>query len=329
MCLRSRNQMNTRIILKLSVIIILIFILAGYPALSSQEGKAQKNSVDLDKILKKSAEYCSKLADSALYFVCMEKITEETSQPSREGQLSDPREPTYQELSDPRRNQEFRHEGTPERYRQGPHKTNLRKNIYVYDYQLIKKSDKIEESRTLLEENGKKKNEKNAQLKTRKFYSYRSVLGPIGLLAKSQQEKFNYKIIEEKKQQGRDALVIEASPKSVSAENSNYGRIWIDKENSQILRIDVAQESLVGYKDPKVKGINHIITISHYYEVEKNGLLFPSKTVFEENYTPDKVQAGLWSNYTNTVQEKTLQWTKLEIDYSDYKFFTVDVDVKY
>ena len=318
-----------KIFSKLSFIFFLIVVLMVYPALSSQKGAEGEDSVDLDKILKKSAEYCSKLADSALYFVCLEKITEETSKDSREGQLSNPQERSYRDLTDPRRNQGLQHDGIPERYRKGPHKTNLRKNVYVYDYQLIKKSDKIEESRTLLEENGKKKNEKNAQLKTRKFYSYRSVLGPIGLLSKSQQSKFNYKIIGENKQKGRDALVIEATPKTVSAENSNYGRIWIDKVNSQILRIDVAQESLVGYKDPKVKGINHIITISHYYDVEKNGLMFPSKTVFEENYTPDRVQVGLWSNYTNTVQEKTLQRTKLEIDYTEYKFFTVDVDVKY
>jgi len=314
---------------KLSFIFFLIVVLMVYPALSSQKGAEGEDSVDLDKILKKSAEYCSKLADSALYFVCLEKITEETSKDSREGQLSNPQERSYRDLTDPLRNQGLQHDSIPERYRKGPHKTNLRKNVYVYDYQLIKKSDKIEESRTLLEENGKKKNEKNAQLKTRKFYSYRSVLGPIGLLSKSQQSKFNYKIIGENKQKGRDALVIEATPKTVSAENPNYGRIWIDKVNSQILRIDVAQESLVGYKDPKVKGINHIITISHYYDVEKNGLMFPSKTVFEENYTPDRVQVGLWSNYTNTVQEKTLQRTKLEIDYTEYKFFTVDVDVKY
>lgn len=321
--------MNCRIISKLSIIIILNLALTGYPALSSQKGAGEADRGGLDEILKMSAEYCSKLADSALYFVCLEKITEETSQSNKEGQLSNPQEPSYRDLTDPRRNQEFRHEGTPDRYRKGPHKTNLRKNVYVYDYQLIKKGEKIEESRTLLEENGKKKIEKNARLKTRKFYSYRSVLGPIGLLGESQQSKFNYKIIEEKKHRGRDALVIEASPSKVSEQNSNYGRIWIDKENSQILRIDVAQESLMGYKDPKVKGINHIVTVTHYYDVEKNGLMFPSKTVFEENYTPDKVQVGLWSNYTNTVKNKNLQWTKLEIDYSDYKFFTVDVDVRY
>jgi hypothetical protein len=321
--------MNTRIFSTLSIVFILIAALSAYPAWSSQDGTEQEDSANLDKILEKSAEYCSKLADSALYFVCLEKIIEETSQDNKEGQLFNPRGPTYGDLTDPRRDHEFSTEGIPERYRQGPHKTNLRKNIYVYDYQLIKKSDKIEESRTLLEENGKKKNEKNAQLKTRKFYSYRSVLGPIGLLGKSQQGKFNYKISEEKKHKGRDALVIEATPKKVSEQSSNYGRIWIDKKNSRILRIDVAQESLMGYKDPKVKGINHIITISHFYDVEKNGLLFPSKTVFEENYTPDKVQVGLWSNYTNTVQKKNLQWSKLEIDYTDYKFFTVDVDVKY
>jgi len=321
--------MNTKIFSKLSFIFILIFTLTAYPVLSSQEGAAGNDSADLDKILKKSAEYCSKLAASALYFVCLEKISEETSKNSREGQLSNPQEPSYRDVTDPRRNQGLQYQGIPDRYRKGPHKTNLRKNVYVYDYQLIKKNDKIEETRTLLEENRTKKNEKNAQLKTRKFYSYRSVLGPIGLLGKSQQNKFNFKIIEENKQNGRDALVIEAIPKTVSVENSNYGRIWVDRENFQILRIDVAQESLVGYKDLKVKGVNHIITVSHYYDVEKNGLMFPSKTVFEENYTPDKVQVGLWSNYTNTVQEKTLQRTKLEIDYSDYKFFTVDVDVKY
>jgi hypothetical protein len=321
--------MDYKIFFKLSFIFVLIFVFTAYPALSSQEGAEEDDNADLDNILIKSAEYCSKLTASALYFVCVEKITEETAQNNKEGRLSNPQEPSYRDLTDPRRNQEFRHEGTPERYREGPHKSTLRKNVYVYDYQLIKKGDKIEESRTLLEENGTKKNEKNAVLKTRKFYSYRSVLGPIGLLGKSQQNKFNYTIIEEKKHQDRDALVIEAMPKTVSDQSSNYGRIWVDKENFQILRIDVAQESLAGYKDPKVKGIKHIITVTHYYDVEKNGLMFPSKTVFEENYTPDKVQVGLWSNYTNTVQKKTKQRTKLEIDYTDYKFFTVDVDVKY
>ncbi len=321
--------MDYKIISKLSFILVLIFTLTIYPALSSQKSGEGDDSVDLDKILKKSAEYCSKLADSALYFVCLEKIAEETSKNNKEGQLSNAQEPSYSDLTDPRRNQEFRHESTPERYRGGPQKKELRKNVYVYDYQLIKKGNKIEESRTLLEENGEKKNEKNAQLKTRKFYSYRSVLGPIGLLGKSQQGKFNYKIIKEDKNKGKDAVVVEATLKSVSEENSNYGRIWVDRENFQILRIDVAQESLIGYKDPKAKGINHIITVTHYYDVEKNGLMFPSKTVFEENYTPDRVQVGLWSNYTNTVQKKSLQRTKLEIDYMDYKFFTVDVNVKY
>lgn len=320
--------MKSQKFLKITPVFFLSVLWAFNP-LSSQESFREDVNLSLDKILAKSAEYCAKLADSVLYFVCLETITEETSKDNEKMQLSDPREPSYKELTDPRRNQEFRHEGTPERYRTGPQKTVLRKNVYVYDYQLIKKGNSIEERRTLLEENGKKTKEENAQLKTRKFYSYRSVLGPIGLLGKTQQNNFNYKIIQEDKYRGKDVLVIEASPKTVSAENSNYGRIWIDKASFQILRIDVAQESLVGYKDPKAKGINHIITVTHYYDVEKNGLMFPSKTVFEENYTPDKVQVGLWSNYTNSVQRKTLQWTKLEIDFMDYKFFTVDVDVKY
>jgi hypothetical protein len=321
--------MDMKIFSKFGVIFVLVFVLFSLSVFSSQESTEEESRPDLGGILKKSAEYCSKLGDSALYFVCLETISEETSRKSQEGGLSDPREPSYRELSDPRRNQEFRYEGTPDRYRQGPHQTNLRTNVYVYDYQLIKKGGKIEESRTLLEENGNKKNEKNAQLKTRKFYSYRSVLGPIGLLGKSQQATFDYSIIEETKHRGRDVLVIEVKPKKESRETSNYGRVWVDKKNFQIVRIDVAQESLVGYKDPKIKGINHIITVTHFYDVEKNGLMFPSKTVFEENYTPDKVQVGLWSNYTNTVQKKTLQRTKLEIDYTDYRFFTVDVDVKY
>jgi hypothetical protein len=82
----------------------LIFALAVYPAASSPKSTEHEGSANLEKILKKSAEYCSKLADSALYFVCMEKIIEETSQKSREGQISNPQEPSHSDLSAPRRN---------------------------------------------------------------------------------------------------------------------------------------------------------------------------------------------------------------------------------
>lgn len=238
------------------------------------------------------------LANASLFFVCNERIEE-----------------TRYEYYFPRFS-----------YSRDPFARKVEDNRYVYDYQLMKKGNRIEEKRILLEENGKKKNEINAHLKTKVFYSKRSIFGPVGLLARKNQDKYNYKIIDQESVHGRKAVVIEATPKLEMKDMPNYGKIWVDSEDYSILKIDVAEESLVGIEQVKETSklkSNPMISVTHYYnevyKTDENQVIrFPSKTVFlHETYLSKR-----------GYREKVIA-AKTQFIYANYRFFIVDVDVKY
>jgi hypothetical protein len=256
----------------------------------------EKRSKDLEEILDKCAVYCERLANASLFFVCNERIEEEINEINLVG---------YSRRIDAKK---------------------VEGNTYVYDYQLMKKGNRIEEKRILLEENGKKKNEKNAQLKTRMFYSKRSVFGPVGLLARKNHDKYNYKIIDEESVHGRKTAVIEATPKSEMRDMPNYGKIWVDKQDYSILKVEVAEESLVGLEQAKETSklkSTPMISVTHYYDevykTDENQIIrFPSKTVFlYEKHL-----------YKRGYREQVIV-AKTQFIYDNYKFFTVEVDVKY
>ena len=156
---------------KNKTILLVVFIIFLSAQFFSQTDNSKTGDLEeLELILKKSAEYCERLANSALHFVCEETIKEEINH----GRSGGPTVGTY---------------GGNIIMRSSGGGRSLERNTYVYDYQLIKKGKKIEETRILLKEDGKKKNEKNAPMKTKRFYSRRSVYGPVGLLGKEQQGK--------------------------------------------------------------------------------------------------------------------------------------------
>jgi hypothetical protein len=236
------------------------------------------------------------LANASFFFVCNEKI------------------------------EEVRYEHNFVRYYKNLYPRKIEENTFIYDYQLIKKGIKVEESRILLEENGKKVNERDAELKAQMFYSKRSVFGPVGLLIRKNQDKYNYKTLNEETVNGRETVIIEAKPITEMRDMPNYGKIWVDKEDNSILKIAVAEESLVGIEQVKGViniGIDPVITVTHFYDevyrTDKNQIIrFPSKTVFlYEKYLNKR-------GFKGRVIEAKTQYT-----YYNYKFFTVDVDVKY
>ncbi|NOR12298.1 MAG: hypothetical protein GQ545_03500 [Candidatus Aminicenantes bacterium] len=279
----------------LHLLLYLSFLVCSLTALTLPYSQ-EKRSKDLEGILDKCAVYCEKLASASLFFVCTERIEEEINEINLVG---------YSRRIDAKK---------------------VEGNTYVYDYQLMKKGNRIEEKRILLEENGKKKYEKNAQLKTRMFYSKRSVFGPVGLLIRKNHDKYIYKILDEKSIGGRKTIVIEAKPKSEMRDLPNYGKLWVDKEDYSILKIEVAEESLVGIeqvkKTSKLKS-TPMISVTHYYDevykTDKNQVIrFPSKTVFlYEKHL-----------YKRGYREQVIV-AKTQFIYDNYKFFTVDVDVKY
>lgn len=256
---------------------------------------------ELERILSGCADYCDKLTNAALHFICEERISEEINHGRSGGVVS------------------VMTSGDGSIRMSSGGGRDIERNEYIYDYQLINKDNKIEESRVLLKENGKKKNEKDAPIKTKRFYSKRSVYGPIGWLGKEQQDKYTYRILKEQTVKRRKCYVIEVEPKTQIEENPNHGRVWIDKEDFSVLRIEIIQESLSGYEkveqeSSKLK-LTPRITTTHDYFFEKNGIRFPSGTICEEMYLGRP--------------RIRFQASETTITYDAYRFFTVETKVIY
>ncbi len=270
---------------------VLIFLVLSTHVYGQKASSHSSGQTELETILKKCAEYCEKLANSALFFVCKEKITEKIS--SRSAIIA----------KDPRGSSSHAY-------------TSTAKRVYVYDYQLYRKGSDIKEQRILIEENGKKKHEENAPLKTRIFKHENIVLGPIGLLSSHWQTFHDYKILKEEKFKGDKTVVIEAVLKPEHAFHHLSGKVWVRKSDFSILKIEWLQQSIRGYERveetaKELRAKPHLTLIAEY-GFEKNGIRFPSKYSLDEDY--------LLRGMRRFKQSKTV------VVYDDYKFFTVETD---
>ncbi len=188
-----------------------------------------------------------------------------------------------------------------------------RKNTFVYDYQMIKKGDNLEEKRKLIKENKKKRNEESAELKIKgiktKFLAY----GPVGFLSNYWQWYFNFEIIGKDEISGKKAIIINVDPTEEREENYYSGKIWVDEDDYSILKIEWRPKYIKGYKEDVTGGIKRTVSWAAFYEVEKNGVRFPSKQIIEEYFI---TEAG--KEYANNLTS---------INYDNYKFFQVEVEV--
>jgi len=271
---------------KITIMLLAILVIFSFAAINAQDKYSHK---DLSSILKKAAEYCKKLEHTSLYFVCMEEIKERIYYLNRPGGIG----------------------LRPTRF--------FTENKYLYDYQLIRKGSQISEKRILLEENGKEKNEENAQLKMQMFDHKYVIFGPIGLLSEKWQPEHDYKIIGEKKLKGEQVLIIEAVPKSSTNIDHLFGKIWIRKSDSSILKIEWSQTSMGNFEEIKetAKELNAEpdITFISEYDFEEKGIRFPGKYFVREEYVHS--WRGRFKRSETTVI------------YKDYKFFTVETDVEF
>lgn len=267
------------------------------PSISIFGQSAESNSTEqaeLEKILEKCAEYCHRLANAALDFVCIEKIKEEIFF----------RPQTH-----------VSHVGTF--YSTAGRAS--RKNVYVYDYQLIRKKLQVKESRILIEENGKKKNEKDTELKTHLFGHQHIIFGPVGLLSEFWQQYYDYRIVKREKFKGDRVIVIEAIPIPHFKTDNLYGKVWIREGDFSIMKIEWEPESLKNYEviEEIAKKLNAEPEIKLFseYAFEKNGIRFPSRYLITEGY--------------NQKRGIRFDRSKTTVTYKDYKFFTVKTEVKY
>ena len=282
---------------------ILIGIFLFFSAPIRGESFYQKTEISqeqLEEVLKKCAEYCEKLSNSVLDFICAEKITEEIFTPRS-------KRPTVVSTSS---------DGATV---SAPPRGGSELNIFLYDYQMIRKDNKITNRRILLKENGSKRNEVDAELKTKRFKHHNIIFGPIALLDALWQPQYDYKIIQRKKFKGDAVMVIEATPKDPMKTENPFGKLWVKEDDFSIVKIEWDQGSLPFLDLLEVDAENFNskpeIKVEAEYSFEKNGIRFPSKYNIVETY-----YQGARKYFIRST---------LDVTYKDYKFFTVTSDVKY
>jgi len=269
-----------------------------------QDSQERANQVRLAEVLRKSKDYCRRLEEAALDFVCLEEVTERLDRTKE----------IIQRI--PFNNPQGRYLGT-ETIRMSPKK--IESNKYLYDYQFIRKKQETKERRNLVEVNGKKKNIKDTSLHTTMFQYGNILFGPVGLLSESWQPYHDYKLIGEELINGEKAVVIEATPKPMFTKPHCYGKIWVKENDGSVLKIVWDQKSIgniqiVEERAKKYKAKPQVTSLSEY-GFEKNGIRFPSLDFTEEAYIKKDGKKFVLAETT--------------VIYKNYKFFTVETEIRY
>lgn len=196
------------------------------------------------------------------------------------------------------------------------HNLSANTDVFLYDYQFIRKAGQAQERRNLVSVNGNKANAKDTPLRTA-YFQYKNVLfGPIGLLSPYWQSILAYKLVGEDAILGRKAVIIEATPGPVLTEPHPYGRIWIKEDDGSVLKIVWDQRSLGNFKSVDEWARQHdaapLITSFSEYGIEKNRLRFPSRSYTEQAYL--RKDRGKSAN------------AEILVIYKGYKFFTVETE---
>ena len=254
----------------------------------------------LARTLEKAKAYCQRLERAALDFICTERIEE-----------------VAYRLPEFRMDETGRKIGFVE-VELAPRRANT--NTYVYDYQYVRKGNVKKEQRILIEENGRKVKEDDADLMTRTVRVENALFGPIGLLGVEWQPLHDYKVAGEETLEGKAVLVVQALPKQGLGDRERphaYGRVWIREEDGAVVKIDWDQSSIGNFAQirqeaRRLEAEPQLVSLTEY-GVAKGGLRFPSRDATEEAY--------LARDGKRIVKSSTT------IAYTDYKFFTVETEV--
>ncbi len=299
--------------LKSGLTLILVAILSGIPA---EKEFPQNQAPDLATLLEKTAAYCRKLEGSALDYICKEEIVEVTDPRLDQSQS---RKPLTSWTSV--RSQADASAGLDET-RTGiaivPSPPKIKRTL-IYDYQCIRSGGEISEVRNLLQENRKKVNEPKAKLKTLNFLFGYVLMAPVGIFAEGSQTYYDYNIVGKDKIQRRPVVIVDVTPKPDAPEARNlYGKAWVDAATGDILKIQWSERRVNHYEITLKRAEQYNrkprLTIRSDFQVEKNGIRFPSKLFIEEAY----------------VSEGGLVFVRSEtnVTYKDFKFFTVATESK-
>jgi hypothetical protein len=270
----------------------------------AQKAAAGAPSTRLDALLFKAAEYCRMLESAAFEFACREEISE-TIDPAldaaAQGAGSGPGQTPYL----------------------GPTLSvswvKKIKRKLVYGYQCVRAGGVLRELRTLVEENGQKKDVPNARLETPAVDYGAAFLGPARLFGERARPGYVFTIAGEEKIGDAAALVVEAKPGPESGTGHLLGgKAWVDPATGEVLKLewsdDRAGRSDVYERRGRAYKRTPRIVVRAEFGVAKNGLRFPSRLSVEEAYLKDSGKAAVRS--------------RTEAVYKGYEFFAVEFEAR-
>jgi len=253
-----------------------------------------------DSLMRSTAAYCRRLQGAALRFSCREEVRE------RQSKFFQPQAKILLDTAPEDRGRTATRGG--EQLRE-----------WIYDYLLIRRGGGFQESRTLLEEDGKTRHVENARLDTARFEHSNVILGPVGLLGDDAQRIHYYRVVKEMEMEGEPTVILDARPKGENP-SSLFGKAWVRIRDGAVLKIEWEPTSIGNYR--KIEEFSHAINAHpkimflSEYAFEKNGLRFPSAYRVVESYLGIASAAKLTLSRTDVV-------------YKDYKFFLVETEIRY
>lgn len=287
------------------ILIVRIFLFDAY-ALENvkQDGT---DTLLLDTILHKCAEYCEKLENSGFDLSCEENIIEK---------------------SDYTLNLDRFENDAPESWEM--------ENHYSYTFRFKKtKAGYYEENRIQHKErikemvNGQKaakivraETVKNAVLKTEFSISPNPLLLPLEFLTRERQKQYLYKIVDKTKHKGRPVVIIEIYPKNSTLTSDDRPRIWIGAKIFSIVKIEIPRGYISGLTIclKRANAYGAALTLKGVVEYDKSehGLYLPVKSEIIEIYKGGEIVNSWFKN-------KNYRRSEIAIRYDHYRFADIDV----
>ncbi len=252
----------------------------------------------LSALLVRAAAYAEKLKKAAFHFFCRENVSQEVF-------------------------------GVDERSVLRP----VSRTYWIYDYQIIGQNGKISENRVLLEKNRKKTYQEKAQLETM-YQSFYSFYMPVTILAAEKQHQYHYRLLGKDKVNKKTAWHVAAVRRDHSL-SIPWGEVWIAEEDGAVLKIQVEQTSIGGFEKlaEKIKkqGFEPSITTIHEFNVTKNLIRFPSKTIFIERFKSDQEVKKTWDGRSRgkvELNNYSFERSRTYFEYKNHHFFSVSTSAE-
>jgi len=269
--------------------------------------------LQLSKILQGAGEYCNKLDSAVFHYICKEKILETTSE------LGPIKNRTESKFDDKGRLVSKRIQGRV----QGNVITNKKK--YIYDYQLLQNGDQVVEQRKRIEKGKNQTEIPNTELRLESFLSNKIAMTPLAIFDILNQTKFKFRLLKYEKKNKVDAAVIEVFPIDYTNAKSIYGKVWVDRVDHSILKIEVNPVSIGGFRNLYIRSgkIGGILKLkcSVEFNLKRDGVRFPTSVEISERYYGGPV-------LNKYLRRKYLEKNRIEYNYTDYRFFDVNTEVK-